>query len=438
MYRSSSDVMMQIILFSRSSISLSCVSYHRRYSNMMPKWTDLEFLIRSHLHVKVLKNKLAPELPRYLDLARKELDYGWALDVPQPEDWTEVDIQHITRMLIARMSAKVFLGFPTCRNKKWLKVSIDYSIDAFTTAFILRMFPTWSHFIVAQLLPSRYRMKQEVRTAMQVVGSLIEKREDNARRRNRGEMVEDDEDTLMHWMLDNGTEEEIKLQEMATRQCVLTLASIHTTATNTANVLFDLCAHPEWFPVLREEISKVNSAIGSLDEQPETGVRRWHSKLEKLDSFLMETLRFNPPIILGPQRLALQSLTLRDGTHIEAGTKISFANYHHMHDPEVVPDPNTFDPMRSYRKRQASPEEHHRHQAWLTDINENLSFGYGNQACPGRFFAVAEVKMVIARFLDNFEFKFPEGKSRPLMKFADENSFIDPSARLLMRKRKVE
>lgn len=45
--------------------------------------------------------------------------------------------------------------------------------------------------------------------------------------------------------------------------------------------------------------------------------------------------------------------------------------------------------------------------------------------------------MLVARLITEFDFKYPEGKSMPETLTADENVFIDPSARLMMRKRKI-
>ncbi|KAG8156340.1 hypothetical protein KVR01_013792 [Diaporthe batatas] len=402
--------------------------------NMLYKWTDLHFLNRSDLHVQVMKRKLAPELSKFLKIASQELDYGWDLDVPQPEDWAEVDVQQISRLLVARMSARIFLGLPACRDPEWIKVSLDYTMDAFTTAFVLRMFPTWVRPIVAAVLPSRIRLKQYRNKAEEVMAARMRKHVDSRREQDHCELVEDEADeTLVDWMLDNGTQEETTLAEMANRQCVMTLASIHTTSTNTATFLFELCEHPEWFPVILEEIEQVKEQMGDH----EIDYRRWHTKLEKMDSFLLECFRLHPPILLNPQRVALSAYTLKDGTQIPKGARIAFTSSEHQMDPMVTPDPLTFDPMRSYRKRYSSVDQLDRHQAVITDMDSNLTFGYGNQACPGRFLGVAEIKMLLARLLTEFEFKYPEGKSMPRTMSADENVFLDPSARLMMRKRKV-
>jgi ent-kaurene oxidase len=136
---------------------------------------------------------------------------------------------------------------------------------------------------------------------------------------------------------------------------------------------------------------------------------------------------------VAPQRLAIVPITLKDGTHIPAGTRLACANADIL--DQSIPDPEVFDPMRSYRKRHQSGELN-KYQAGQTERN-NLHFGYGKQACPGRHFAVGEIKMIMAKILMEFEFKYPQGKSRPRNFYADENVFPDPRARLLMRKRKM-
>ncbi|KAI0436660.1 cytochrome P450 [Xylaria telfairii] len=398
-------------------------------NNLVPKWTWTQVMMDSDLHVNVLNAKLNPELPKYIDIAGRELNYAWNIDVPRPKNWTEVDIQQSMRMLVARMSARIFMGQPACREEEWLKVSIEFTYDMFLAAFTLRMFPPWMHPFVAHFVPARWRIRRQMKVAKKYVGALTKKHEAAMRNGEKGE------DTLLGWMVDHGTEKEKSIPEMAARQCVLTLASIHTTSMSVSNLLFDLCAYPEWFPVLRDEIDEVVKTYGKIDES-ELNHKQWLAKLEKMDSFIVEDQRINPPILLNPQRIAIVPLTLKDGTKIPVGARIAWAGHHHANDPDVVPNPEKFDPMRSYRKRYANNGElKNRFTAGQTDKN-SLSFGYGGQACPGRYFAVAEIKLVLMRLLLEFDFKLQEGKTRPKIMHADENVFMDPHAKLMMRIRR--
>jgi cytochrome P450 len=128
----------------------------------------------------------------------------------------------------------------------------------------------------------------------------------------------------------------------------------------------------------------------------------------------------------------LVPITLKDGTHVPAGTRIACAKADVVYnDPKL----STFDPMRSYRKRHETGELN-KHLAG-TPEKEYLHFGYGRQACPGRYFAVGEVKMMMLKLLNEFEFKLPEGKKRPKSFHTDELAFLNPFSKLMVRKRRV-
>lgn len=131
-------------------------------------------------------------------------------------------------------------------------------------------------------------------------------------------------------------------------------------------------------------------------------------------------------------------LTLKDGTHIPKGAQVAWAGHDYSNDAAVAPNPSAFDPMRNYRRRhEGAGENRHKFTAGQTDIN-SLSFGYGSQACPGRYFAVVQAKMILARLLVEYDMALPEGEGRPVNSYVEENVVIDPGARLMMRKRRTE
>jgi cytochrome P450 len=130
------------------------------------------------------------------------------------------------------------------------------------------------------------------------------------------------------------------------------------------------------------------------------------------------------------QRQALVPITLKDGTHIPAGTRIACAKADVVYnDPAVA----VFDPMRWYRKRHETGE-FNKHLTVIPE-KEYMHFGFGRQACPGRNLAVGAVKMIMIKLLSEFEFRFPDGKGRPSIFTADEYCFLDPTSKLMIRKR---
>lgn len=104
-------------------------------------------------------------------------------------------------------------------------------------------------------------------------------------------------------------------------------------------------------------------------------------------------------------------------------------------DHEFVPGPHSptvFDPWRWSRERER-PENAQKHQFAMT-APSSLHFGHGRQACPGRFLASDEIKMLLSHLLLRYDFCYPEGQGRPVNLTADENVFPDPSAVLMMRR----
>lgn len=114
----------------------------------------------------------------------------------------------------------------------------------------------------------------------------------------------------------------------------------------------------------------------------------------------------------------------------------------------MTPNPHAFDPMRSYRKRRAGRDGENMHRFVVGQTNpDDMSFGYGGQACPGRYFAAAEMKLLLMRLLREFDFApssevavgegVGEGvRKRPRSITADENVILDPAAKVMMRRRR--
>lgn len=97
------------------------------------------------------------------------------------------------------------------------------------------------------------------------------------------------------------------------------------------------------------------------------------------------------------------------------------------------PNPHKFDGFRHYREGQ-NPGQRNLHQ-FATTHKDNMHFRHGKYSCPGRFFAVYTIKILVAHLIVNYDFKFPDGKGRSSNVAAHEYLFPDLEARILIRER---
>ncbi len=69
---------------------------------------------------------------------------------------------------------------------------------------------------------------------------------------------------------------------------------------------------------------------------------------------------------------------------------------------------------------------------FVTVTKENMSFGLGRHACPGRFFAANEIKLILARMLLEFDFSMPEGQEKRFVNLVVATSMVRDSKREIL------
>jgi hypothetical protein len=157
------------------------------------------------------------------------------------------------------------------------------------------------------------------------------------------------------------------------------------------------------------------------------------SKLWKLDSFMKESQRLTPTHLRMLSRTSLKT-PFPDNQHSNQPPRHNRTphplNRPHPPNRNTIwlccichsPFPNLLelrDLQTCYRIRRfpllqptQNPRKRDKHQFVVTS-SDSLNFGHGNHACPGRFFASNEIKVVLIELLRNWDFRFLEGKGRP-------------------------
>ena len=105
------------------------------------------------------------------------------------------------------------------------------------------------------------------------------------------------------------------------------------------------------------------------------------------------------------------------------------------HDPDLYKNPETFDAYRFLNKRMASQADAQRHQ-FVSTSPDSLPFGHGKFACPGRFFAAAQIKLVLANVIMKYDVSFPGTQTqRPDNVFTGEGIAPDRKQKVVFKQR---
>jgi cytochrome P450 len=193
--------------------------------------------------------------------------------------------------------------------------------------------------------------------------------------------------------------------------------------------LYDLSAKPEYIEPLREEIRTVMAENGG------SITTRALQQMVKLDSFMKESTRCNPLGTTSFSRKVLKGFTLSNGQYIPPGVQVEVPSAAIYQDPKIWVDHDHFDGFRHSKLRENGKASDHARNQFVTTNEQNLNFGYGRHACPGRFFAANEIKMLVARLLLEFDFKNEDGSKvrYPNIEMGRQSS-PDPRKSLLFKR----
>lgn len=247
-----------------------------------------DVLATSNLHTRVIQTRLTPKLGALVPSVRRELDVAFQKELPRCHDsWANLEIYHVLHQIVGRASARVFVGPDLCRDERWLHTAEGYTNNVFITIVALRLLPMWAKPIANLCLPSSWKIYYHWwRARMQLLPVIAQRQTENISHmqwQNEGLS-----DFLQMLMDEAGTGPDSDPVSIAKRVLSLTLASNHTTTMALVETLYDLCAHPEYIPELREEVAEAIATEGGWQKTTLTRMR-------KLDSFMKESQRLNPP-----------------------------------------------------------------------------------------------------------------------------------------------
>ncbi|KAI1743146.1 cytochrome P450 [Xylaria scruposa] len=378
-----------------------------------------KYVLTHPLHKKLitttLTNQVGPLLPELADETIVGFESQWGNDT---DNFREISVWDTVGRVIGCATNRVFVGLPCCRDPKLLDAGYAYARSLPVSATLLGWVWEPARPLMAPLITLQTRMYE--RNFAQVILPEIERRlreYDIAGKSNKKK-----KNDFLQWSIeqakDSGDPEMWKPRTLASRILLMNMVSIHTSSLTFTNVLLDLVSSkPEYIEELRNEVATVLNETGGV------WTKATLAKLVKLDSVFRESARLNTSVAVGLRRkiIAPEGITTPSGVHIPCGNVVAVPSFAVLTDEKIYPDADKFLPFRFVHQRLEintgdRPKDHtdsSRLSFYATSINY-LAFGNGRQACPGRFFAASELKLMLAYILMNFDLEMlddrPKGK----------------------------
>jgi hypothetical protein len=238
----------------------------------------------------------------------------------------------------------------------------------------------------------------------------------------------------LQWVIDEAYKDndpsELSPTLIGYRFLMLNFVSMHSTSFTITNTILDLYSSPraeEFVAGLREECE------GLLKENGGQWTREAVNKMVRVDSALRESMRAsNFGILALPRRVSTvpRSITVTDvsqivapgglklpnGTTIPPGVQTLIPMEPIHQDESIYNNAGTYNALQFCEKgavrsildtNLAKPTK----KSAVSLDDSFVSFGIGKHACPGRFFALYEMKIMLAHIVLNYDVQFM--KERP-------------------------
>ncbi|KAJ3209226.1 Cytochrome P450 3A4 [Entophlyctis luteolus] len=260
------------------------------------------------------------------------------------------------------------------------KNSLRWNVDRLMNAVILRMFlPKWMFGLFGV---SRKQMTGVSEFFSKIVDRCLAERLNKLQSEDAS--AEDIEDDLLKILLSTDEDGNRKFSNKEVRdECLaLYIAGHETTSTSLTNLFLCLCQNPRVIAKLRDEIDSLTADSEQLTVED-------LKKFKYLENVIHESMRFYP-LFMGIDRVCQEDVqllgyTFKKGTYFSCVTQQAFLDAQYWGDNVHEFEPERFD-------RPVVP-------------GAFLPFGLGPHMCPGMRMALMEMKVVVIRLLQHFDFR---------------------------------
>ncbi|KAI0995216.1 Cytochrome P450 monooxygenase [Podosphaera aphanis] len=203
---------------------------------------------------------------------------------------------------------------------------------------------------------------------------------------------------FMSYILKHNDEKGMTAAEIENNARILIIAGSETTATFLSGLTYNLLLNPE-------HLRKLTALIRTTFKSEEDIKIKPLTELEYLTAVINESFRIYPPVPIGLTRRTNPGGSVICDDVIPEMTRVSVAPIAANQNPKNWTNPDKFVPERWY-KDEKCPE------IYRTDKRKVMQpFSFGPRNCIGKNLAMAEMRLIIARVLWNFNLQLDSHNS---------------------------
>ncbi|KAI8068359.1 cytochrome P450 [Gongronella butleri] len=313
-------------------------------------------------------------------------------------DDKEVIINNPSQFLqrfVAHMSVPTLVGGEVGTNKYVIESFAAFTGDITGNIATLMLIPKFLHGWVLPYLQSFHRhrviMAEHMVPVVRARRAQVE----------AGKEFDPSQQTFLQGLIEYEKPDGTKYtdEELAEAVLLIAFASVHTTSMNLSFCLYWLIARPDLKDKMVAEIQQV------LGDEPITSDKL--DEMTFLDNFVREVLRQGVDKLANGKKV-LKTFTFNNGFQVPKGRLIESTNRQMNLGLNVNRAAiDKMDPSASVNRAATTPSR------------DFVSFGLGKHLCPGRFFAVHEIKLSLITILQRYDIDTASGKKpHPIKYFA--------------------
>ncbi|KAF5548965.1 ent-kaurene oxidase [Fusarium mexicanum] len=374
----------------------------------------------SNYTVDVIRKWISKRFDEFAAELQEELCVAVDEQFGMSQEWREVKLWPAVQRIFTRGLNRVLVGLPLCRDETFLETMRRFAIDMPFQGLFITLVPKVLKPIFAPLISWNARRDTEagIRYCTPIIQHLL--------RANQNSTSEKPVN-ILQWIIEasaaTGDPSQLDAHRIGHRMMILSFNLVQGGSIPFSTVLSDICNGEHaasTFSQLRDEATSVLASTKIWD-------RATISKLVLADSAIRESMRWSDfGLFALPRRVNSPGITLDNDIYVPSGVHIEVPMHSIHMDEAFYTDAGTFKPSRFVDGTSAS-------RSAVTLDESFLGFGYGKNACPGRFLGSHVMKVVLAYLVMNYDVDF--GHEEPPMKTMWEYRIPRESTAIKIRRR---